>query len=155
MLTLGCGERVALERELAALAAVRDWSRWQSTRLIYADLLDDLGDPYHLLARASWEPTPPDIFDRNGMTRWSFKLPDFAWDSADRRHKLIGLVNARHLLHFAPHTLRLQAISPSPFYAEKRALWTHDPNRAAWSFRDVGVCDDGFAALLKEDGEWR
>ena len=51
----------AFRTALAEAAAACDWPAWNSLRLIFADWLQERGDPEFHLARAKWECWKPEV----------------------------------------------------------------------------------------------
>lgn len=113
--------------ELTALAAAKDWPAWEQARLIFADWLDDRGDPEAAALRARWSLA----YDAPQCCVWSAIL-DGPYPVSVRgqlHRRLKGAFDARPLAHFEPWTLEYRTDHAGD---ESGYTFFHWPNREPW-----------------------
>ena len=129
-------ERKGFEMALAEAAKKDDWRDWNGLRLIFADWLEERGDPqvemlrhdwkrFHCVSKAGpsggsrrqlWERTPEHLrryLDIHGSILgelWVAQAP--ADDAKGRTKGLIGRINGQQILHFVPRSLKLVSYIP-------------------------------------------
>jgi hypothetical protein len=116
-----------MRRHLIDLAAKRDWTAWAEFLQIFADWLEDHGDPDReaLACRAVWKPS-----SRQWGTQryWLVPIPDWCseWRQEASREKSVvraldGCVNQDWFLHCAPGALLFRlGIGPSRYKVRMR-----------------------------------
>lgn len=114
-----------LQLQEAALAC--DWPAWDTTRLIFADLLGEQGSPEEHLARAAWRCVWAKQVEVPGRRPYIY-LFEVACPPITGAVG-IGRYNANQLLHFAPGSLRLLRYIPRDLMRAPAVQFSWCPSR--------------------------
>lgn len=145
-------EVAAMRDDLRQLATLRTAGEWSKVRLIFADRLDDAGDPEVYVARWPWRPGLKES-KAGYVTRWVVEgLPAGALPAAKA---LCRTINVAGFLHWMPGELKLVSASLVPAKGPTRdtvptvaLAFTDLRGRSTFGdYQDVRAVPGGFPGL--------